>query len=425
MIKPSEGLSWYRATALASPEYPQLVGDHQADVCIIGAGYTGLSAALELAKAGYKVVVLEAVTVGYGGSGRNGGQICTGFSPGQAKVEAQVGKEDAQKCFDMAEEAKALIEDRIAEYNIDCDLTWGYLHVASKPRKVRDLHEMQEEWARYGYLDHHLLTKAEVEEKIGTTVYHGGLREGRAGHFHPLNYCIGLGWAAKRAGATIFEHSRVIRCETEGAPKTWTDMGSVAAKFMIIACDAYVNRLVDKLYYAMMPVTSFVVATEKLGPNRVKSLIRDNEAVADTNWVLDYFRRSRDDRLLFGGRASYSTLEPANLAANMKKRLVRIFPQLEEVAIEYSWGGYIGITYNRLPDMGRIGKSAFYAHGYSGQGVALANLYGKLMAEAIRGQAERFDLLSRFKHMPFPGGQLRLPMLVAAMAWYRLRDALG
>jgi gamma-glutamylputrescine oxidase len=425
MIKPSEGLSWYRATALPSPEYPPLTGDRQADVCIIGAGYTGLSAALELAKAGYRVVVLEAVTAGYGASGRNGGQICTGFSPGQAKIEAQLGREDAQKCFDMAEEAKALIEERISQHQIDCDLTWGYLHVASKPRKVRDLEEMQEEWARYGYFDHRLLSKAELEEKIGTTIYHGALREGHAGHFHPLNYCIGLASAARRAGVEIHEHSRVIRCETDAAPKAWTETGSVGAKYMIIACDAYVNRLVEKLYYAMMPVTSFVVATEKLGTDRVKNLIRDNEAVADTNWVLDYFRRSRDDRLLFGGRTSYSTLEPRNLASNMKKRLIRVFPQIEEAAIEYSWGGPIGITYSRLPDMGRIGASTYYAHGYSGQGVALANLYGKLMAEAIRGQAERFDLLAHFKHLPFPGGPVRLPMLVAAMAWYRLRDALG
>jgi gamma-glutamylputrescine oxidase len=425
MVKPSEGLSWYKATAAHSPEYPRLVGERHTDVCIVGAGYTGLSAALELAKAKYKVVVLEAETAGFGASGRNGGQICTGFSPGQAKVVAQVGEADAKKCFDLAEEAKALIEERIRTHNIDCDLTWGYLHVATKPRKARDLLEMQDEWVRYGYHDHQLLSKAQLQEKLGTTIYHGGLREARAGHFHPLNYCIGLGRAAVQAGAEIFERSRVIRLQTEGEPHAWTDTGSVRARFMIIACDAYVERLVDKLYYAMMPITSFVVASEKLGSNRARSLIRDNEAVADTNWVLDYFRRSSDDRLLFGGRAAYSKLEPSNLAANMKNRMLRIFPQLEDVAIEYSWGGYIGITYNRLPGMGRLGKSTYYAHGYSGQGVALANLYGKLMAEVIRGQSERFDLLARFKHLPFPGGDLRLPMLVAAMAWYRLKDALG
>jgi gamma-glutamylputrescine oxidase len=425
MTKPSEGLSWYRASAKPAPGYPRLLEEIAADVCVVGAGYTGLSAGLELAKAGYRTVVLEAETVGFGASGRNGGQICTGFSPGQARVVAQVGEADAKKCFDLAEEAKALIEERVRTHNIDCDLQWGYLHVATRPSKVKHLHEMQEEWARYGYHDHLLLSKAQLEEKVDTSAYHGALREGRAGHFHPLNYCIGLGRAAAEAGAQIFERSRVVRLETEGEPRAWTEAGSVECKFMIIACDAYVGRLVNKLYYAMMPITSFVVATETLGRNRAQSLIRDNEAVADTNWVLDYFRRSSDDRLLFGGRAAYSNIEPTNLRANMKRRMRRIFPQLDDVTIEYSWGGYIGITYNRLPDMGRLGKSTYYAHGYSGQGVALANLYGKLMAEVVRGQSERFDLLARFRHLPFPGGHLRLPMLVAAMGWYRLRDALS
>jgi gamma-glutamylputrescine oxidase len=425
MIKSSEGMSWYRATAVPSPAYPRLSGEVRADVCIIGAGYTGLSAALELAQAGYRTVVLEAEVVGFGASGRNGGQICTGFSPGQAKVVAQLGEADAKKCFDLAEEAKALIEERILRHHIDCDLTWGYLHVAKSQSKVRHLREMKEEWEHYGYLDHKLLTREELEDKLGTKVFYGGLREGRAGHFHPLNYCLGLAGAASAAGAQIHEDSRVLRVQMAGRPEAWTDAGHIKADNMIIACDAYVGRLTDKLYYGIMPVTSFVSATERLGPNRARSLIRDNEAVADTNWVLDYFHLSSDDRLLFGGRASYSNYEPPNLRSNIKRRMLRIFPQLGDVAIDYAWGGYIGITYNRLPALGRLGPSTYYAHGYSGQGVALANLYGKLMAEAIRGQSERYDLLARIKHLPFPGGSFRLPMLVAAMAWYRLRDALS
>lgn len=425
MAKPSEGLSWYAVTKRYARTYPQLVGELHADVCIIGAGYTGLSAALELADAGYSVAVLEAETVGFGASGRNGGQICTGFSPGQSRVIAQVGKSDAVKCFALAEEAKTIIEQRIRQYDIPCDLTWGYLHVAPKASKVRDLREAEEEWTGLGYTDLKFYSKPELAAKLGTDVYHGGLREGRAGHFHPLNYCLGLAEAAAARGVQIFEHSRVVRCETQGEPSAWTAQGHIRAKFMIVACNAYIEQLVKKLYYAIMPVTSFVVATDVLGSNHARALIPDNEAVADTNWVVDYFRRSTDDRLLFGGRAAYSKLEPANLAASIKKRMLRVFPQLKDSSIEYSWGGLIGITYNRLPDMGRLGKSTYYAHGYSGQGVALANLYGKLMAEVIRGQSERFDLLARFRHMPFPGGDLRLPILVAAMAWYRLRDALA
>lgn len=425
MVKPSEGLSWYGDTRLYSPSYPSLAGDIATDVCIIGAGYTGLSAALELAEAGYKVVVLEAETVGFGASGRNGGQICTGFSPGQSKVVAQVGKDDAVKCFRLAEEAKSLVEQRITTHDISCDLTWGYMHVAPKASKLRELDEAEEEWRGLGYTDLQRFTKDELADRLGSKAYFGALREGRAGHFHPLNYCLGLAEAAARAGVEIYENSRVVRCETEGEPGAWTTAGSVKARFMIVACNAYIEKLVRKLYYAVMPVTSFVVATEKLGPNRAASLIPGNEAVADTNWVVDYFRRSSDDRLLFGGRAAYSKLEPKDLRRSIRNRMLRVFPQLSDVNIAYAWGGYIAITYNRLPDMGRLGKSTYYAHGYSGQGVALANLYGKLMAEVIRGQSERFDLLARFRHFPFPGGHFRLPILVAAMAWYRIRDALA
>ncbi len=328
MAKPSESLSWYRATARPYSAYPKLDGDSTADVCIIGAGYTGLSAALELARAGRRVIVLEAETVGYGGSGRNGGQICTGFSPGQGVVAAQVGRDDARKCFRLAEEAKGLIEDRIRVHAIECDLNWGYLHCATKESKLRHLQEMQEEWVNEGYRDLQLLTKAELEEKLGTRAYFGALRESRAGHFHPLDYCNGLARAAAQAGARIHEQTRVTRCDAEGEPRAWTATGVVTAKYMIVACNAYIDRLVSKLYHAMMPVTSFVVATEKLGNERARALIRDNEAVADTNWVLDYFRRTADDRLLFGGRAAYSNLEPSDLAASIKARLERIFPQL-------------------------------------------------------------------------------------------------
>jgi gamma-glutamylputrescine oxidase len=425
MVESSANISWYSASARAPVAYPVLEGDRNVDVCIIGAGYTGLSAALELARAGRRVVVLEAERVGFGASGRNGGQICTGFSLGQAPVRAQVGADDARKCFALTQEAKLLLEERISTHNIECDLTWGYLHCAPKESMVRDLRKMEEDWRNEGYGDLQFLSKADLAPKLATTAYRAALREGWAGHFHALDYCHGLARAAAEAGAEIFEGTRVRRCETDGEPRAWTSTGEVRAKYMIIACNAYVGRLVNKLYYAMMPVTSFVATTEPLGIERARSLIRDNEAVADTNWVVDYFRRTRDDRMLFGGRASYSKIEPSDLKASMKSRLIRIFPQLADVAIEYAWGGWIAITHNRLPDLGRIGKSTYYAHGYSGHGVALANLYGRLMAEVIRGQSERFDLLARFRHFPFPGGQLRLPILIAAMAWYRLRDALA
>ena len=417
--------SYYEATANRKITTQPLSGDVSTDVCVIGAGYTGLSAALELAKAGFKVVVLEAETVGFGASGRNGGQICTGFSPGQSRLEAQFSKADAKRCFDMAEESKRLIEERIAAHKIDCDLTWGYMHCIPKPHQFKDLQAWAEEYDALGYGGNTLLTKPELEVKLGSNIYHGALRESRAGHLHPLNYCLGLAAAAQKAGVQIHEHTQVMDVDTGPAPKARTASGTVSAKFMVIAGNAYLGRLVKPLYGRIMPVGSYIIATEPLGANMAKSLISDNEAVANTNFIVDYFRRSSDTRMLFGGRASYSTIEPTNLAEYMRPRMTHVFPQLKDVRLDFAWGGFIAITSNRLPDCGRLSPTVYYAHGYSGQGVALSGLYGKLMAEAIRGQAERFDLFAKIKHLPFPGGAIRTPLLVAAMAYYRIRDALS
>jgi gamma-glutamylputrescine oxidase len=417
--------SYYQASANQTLTCSPLEGDVTTDVVVIGAGFTGLSAALELSEAGYKVIVLEAETIGFGASGRNGGQICTGFSSGQAKLAAQLGAADARKCFDIAEEAKRLIEHRIATHNIECDLKWGYLHCAAKPSQANEFRAWKDEMESLGYEGCTLLSKSALEERLGTTLYHGALREPRAGHFHPLNYTLGLARAAISKGAIIHEHSRVIDTETGSKPWAKTAHGTVTAKFMIIAGNAYLNKTVGKLYGRVMPVTSFIATTEPLGEEAARRLIRDNEAVADTNFILDYFRLTQDNRLLFGGAANYSTLEPADVGAFMKKRIINVFPQLSHVQIDHAWGGYIAITSNRIPDCGRLSPTTFYAHGYSGQGVALAGMYGKLMADAIRGTAERFDLLSRIKHLPFPGGAFRTPLLVAAMLWFRMRDAFG
>jgi gamma-glutamylputrescine oxidase len=417
--------TYYQASANRVISTQALEGDVTADVCVIGAGYTGLSAALELASAGFKVVVLESETIGFGASGRNGGQVCTGFSPGQGPLNSQLGKVDAKRCFDMAEEAKTLITDRMALHKIECDLQWGYLHCIPKPKHMAHLKEWAEDYEALGYGGNSLLSKEELSEKLGTNIYHGALRESHAGHLHPLNYCLGLAAAAIKAGAVIHERSPVIEVDTGAKPFARTAKAKVSAKFMVIAGNAYLGRLVKPIYGHVMPVGSYIIATEPLGEARAKSLIRDNEAVADTNFILDYYRRSADHRLLFGGRANYSTLAPADLASYMRPRMTKVFPQLGDVKIDFAWGGFIAITSNRLPDCGRLSPTVYYAHGYSGQGVALAGLYGKLMAEAIRGTAERFDLLARVKHLPFPGGVLRTPLLVAAMTYFKLRDALS
>jgi gamma-glutamylputrescine oxidase len=425
MPKSIDSRSYYQATANDQITGESLKGEVKADVCVIGAGYTGLSAALELATAGYKVVVLESETIGYGASGRNGGQVCTGFSSGHRKIVNQLGKQDARKCFALAEESKALLKQRIADHRIDCDLTWGYMHVVPKPHLVDELKSWRDEYAELGVSGTSLLDKPELEKKLGSTIYHGALRESDAGHLHPLNYCLGLARAVIKAGAIIYDNSRVTDIDTSSAPSATTTRGKVKAKFMVIAGNAYLGRTVKSLYGRVMPVASYIIATEPLGENRAKSLIADNEAVANTNFIVDYYRRSKDHRMLFGGRASYSTFEPPSLATYMRPRMTHVFPQLKDVKIDFAWGGYIAITSNRVPDCGRLSPTVYYTHGYSGQGVALSGLYGKLMAEAIRGTAERFDLLAKVKHLPFPGGPARTPILVAAMMYYRIRDALS
>ncbi|MGI9415350.1 MAG: NAD(P)/FAD-dependent oxidoreductase [Hyphomicrobiales bacterium] len=425
MTRPSDSLSYYRASANPHAGHPRLEGEHEADVCVIGAGFTGLSAALELAERGFSVAVLEAETVGWGASGRNGGQICTGFSSGMEKLEAQAGKDDARKCWALSEEAKTLMRSRIERYGIQCDLKWGYVHVAPKAGGLPELLEMQEGYAAYGYDKTEVLDKAALEDRLGSTIYHGGLRDAGAGHLHPLNYCLGLADAAVSHGARIFEHSAVTRVETDASPAAHTAGGVVRAKFIVIAGNAYLGKTVPALYPRIMPVGSFILATEPLGENRARSLIRDDDAICDTNFVVDYFRLSGDRRMLFGGRCSYSTVEPRDLQGFMRPRMLKVFPQLDDVKLDYCWGGYIGITVNRIPDIGRLSDTVYYAHGYSGQGVALTGIYGKVIAEAVAGQAERFDVLSQFKHTPFPGGPIRTPMLVAAMLYYRMRDLLG
>ncbi|MFO1033772.1 MAG: FAD-binding oxidoreductase [Hyphomicrobiales bacterium] len=417
--------TYYEASAHPHASFPALVGDVSADVVVVGGGFTGVSAALELAEAGYKVVLLEAGRIGSGASGRNGGQICTGFSPGQARLETQVSHADALKCFALAEEAKLLIEERIAKYKIACGLQWGYLHCIPKPGQMDMLKAWLEEYEALGYGGCTLLNKEQLQAKLGSTLYHGAMREPRAGHFHPLNYLLGLAAAAAKAGVIIHENSKVVELETGATPFARTEKGKVTARFMVIGGNAYLGRVAPALTGRVMPVTSYIITTEPLGEARAKSLIMDNEAVADTNFILDYYRRTEDNRLLFGGRASYSTLEPRDIAAYMRRYMVKVFPQLADVKISHAWGGYIAITSNRIPDCGRLSPTTYYAHGYSGQGVALAQMYGKLMSEAIRGTAERFDLLARFRHLPFPGGPIRTPMLTAAMLYYRLRDALS
>jgi len=395
-----------------------------ADVCVIGGGIAGCSTALELAERGYKVVLLEGQRIGWGASGRSGGQAIGGFASGQSKLVQQVGVENAKRMWDISVEGLQLIRDRVAKYDIDCDLHWGQMLVAIKARQ-RDalLQEQRETEETYGYRQLEFLERAQVESLLETKRYIAGLYDRGSGHLHPLNYTLGLAAAASAAGVSIYERSLVTKISYDQPAIVTTATGRVGAKYVVLCCNAYLNSLVPSLRSRIMPVGTYIIATESLGEARMQKLMRENIAVSDINFVLDYFRRSADHRLLFGGRVSYSGLDPFNTASATRKRMLKVFPQLADVRVEYAWGGYVDITMNRAPDFGRVAPHIYYLQGFSGHGIALTGIAGRLAAEAIAGQAERFDLFTRLKHRNFPGGELlRTPALVLAMLWYRARD---
>ncbi|MBF0333841.1 MAG: FAD-binding oxidoreductase [Alphaproteobacteria bacterium] len=415
---------YYQATAHPAPRRPALRGALACDVCVIGAGYTGLLAALELAERGFRVAVVEAHRVGWGASGRNGGQIVTGYSTDMSRVRRLTGVDDARLLWRMAEEAKTIVADRIARHAIDCDLRWGYLFAAAKPRHLAGLAEMAEDWARdYGYGRATPLDRAGLAAELGGGAYFGGLKDEGGGHLHPLNYALGLARAAEAAGVTLFEDSAALSVDADAATLR-TAEGEVRANHLILCGNAHVGRLVPEAARRILPVATQMIATAPLGAERARRLIPSGAAVSDTNHIVDYFRLSADGRLLFGGGASYWSDGAGDPARAIGKRMRRVFPELADVAIEHAWTGHVAITANRMPWFGRVGRRLWFAHGYSGHGVLLTAIAGRLLAEAVAGTEERFDVYARIPHAPFPGGRARAPLLALAMAWYRLLDLL-
>ena len=433
MTVPGHVDSWYAASADIPPLRPPLAGETRCDVAVVGGGFTGLSAALTLAERGYDVVLLEARRIGWGASGRNGGQIVTAYNRSMEEIAGLVGPEDARRLWDMGEESKDILRDRVARHGIDCDLKWGYLLAALKRRHLAELHETAAEWASYGYHFARMVTRSDVRSLVGAPRYVGGLLDSGSGQLHPLKYALGLAEAAKAAGVRIHEDSAVDRLDRNGAASDGavlhTDGGSVRADFIVLAGNAYLPALspdIDTtLRPAIMPTATYMIATEPLDPERAERVLPSDLAVADVNFVLNYYRLSADRRMLFGGGVSYSTLERPGLANALARRMTHYLPDMEGARIDHVWGGNVAITLNRLPHFGRAAPNVFFAHGFSGHGVALTGLAGQLLAEAVAGAAERFDVFARIPHRPFPGGRLlRMPALVLAMMWYRLRDLL-
>ncbi len=418
--------SWYAETVQPLAPFAPAEGALSCDVCVVGSGFTGLSAALHLAERGFDVILLEAQRVGFGASGRNGGQVGTGQRLDQGALESMVGKGPARALWDLSLESVALVRDLAARHAPDAGYAPGIIHAAHRERYVSEFHAYAEKLARdYDYHQIRPLDRAALHELVGSPAYHGGDIDMGGGHLHPLRYALGLARAAQAAGVRIFEGSRVTAISKSDPARVTTEAATITARFVALGLNGYAGRLVPELSARVMPINNFIAATRPMSDAERDAVVRGNHAVADSKFVINYFRFSEDNRLLFGGGESYGYRFPADIAAKVRKPMEEIFPQLKGIEITHAWGGTLGIAFNRMPHVARLSGNVLSASGFSGHGVAMATLAGKLMAEALAGQAERFDVMASVPSPQFPGGaSLRWPLMVAAMLWFSLRDRL-
>jgi gamma-glutamylputrescine oxidase len=418
--------SYYAASANPSPERPPLQGSVEADVCIVGAGYTGLSSGIALAEAGYKVVVIEQARVGWGASGRNGGQIVHSFSRDIDVIEASYGRKVAEPLGAMLFEGARILRERVAKYNISCDLKDGGIYAAETPRKVDQLREHKALWEKWGHRDLSLEEDpAEIRKLVNSDRYAGLLVDRTGGHFHPLNLALGEAAALESLGGVIYEQSAVTKIERGAKPVVRTAHGEVRARFVIVACNAYIGDLEPELAAKTMPCGTQVIATEPLGA-LADSLIPSDYCVEDNNFLLDYYRLSGDKRLIYGGGVIYGARDPAHVESIIVPKMLKTFPQLRGAKVEFGWTGNFSLTLSRLPQVGQLSDNIYYSQGCSGHGVTFTHLIGVLLGEAIRGNAERMGAFAKLPHYPFPGGRaLRVPFTAAGALWYSLRDRLG
>lgn len=418
--------SYYAASRNQQVEYPALTGSVDTDVCVIGAGYTGLSTALFLLEHGFSVTVLEAARVGFGASGRNGGQIVNSYSRDIDAIERQVPAEQARLLGDMAFEGARIIRDRVARYGIECDLKDGGVFAAITPKQLGHLEAQKKLWERYGHTQLELMDQQRIREVVGTDRYIGGMLDMSGGHIHPLNLALGEAAAVASLGGAIHEQSPATRIDRGERPVVHTPNGQVRANFVVVAGNAYLGGLVPELAAKSMPCGTQVITTEPLSDELAHSLLPQDYCVEDCNYLLDYFRLSADKRLIYGGGVVYGARDPADIEAIIRPKMLKTFPQLKDVKIDFTWTGNFLLTLSRLPQVGRLGDNIYYSQGCSGHGVTYTHLAGKVLAEALRSQAERFDALASLPHYPFPGGQLmRVPFTALGAAYYQLRDRLG
>jgi gamma-glutamylputrescine oxidase len=423
---PGHTSSWYAASANNKTVRTALQGDQDADICIIGAGFTGLSAALELAEKGFSVIVLEGERIGFGASGRNGGQIVNGYSRDLETIAGRYGQQKAIQLGEMSLEGGQIIRDRVVKYNIDCDLMDGGFFAAFTPKQIKGMEANKAHWEKHGHTGLEMVSQSEVGKYVKSDRYAGGMIDRLGGHIHPLNYVLGEAAAIESLGGRIFENSRVISVEQGETPVVRTAQGKVAAKYVLVCGNAYLGKLLPEIGERMMPVSSQVMATEPLDAALIEELLPANYCVEDANYILDYYRRTSDNRLLYGGGIGYGGSDPADLTSVIRPNMLKTFPQLQNTKIDFAWSGNFALTLTRIPHIGRLSQNVYFSHGDSGHGVTTTQLLGKILGEAVAGHAERFDVWSSLPNYPFPGGKtFRVPLTMLGAWWYGLRDKLG
>lgn len=410
--------SYYAASANWQTGYPRLESELQVDVVIVGGGFSGVSTAVELCERGYKVALVEARRISWGASGRNGGQIIGGLGHNPDNFRRTVGSDGVKAIYQMGDECVDIVRDRVEKYNIDCDLKWGYCEAALRPKHLRAYQSWAEEDS-----DMELLDKKQLRDYINSDIYLGGYYKSDWGHLQPLNLCIGEAKVAEGLGAQIFEQSPVSKITYGENPVVHTEKGCIRANYVVVCGNAYLGKLIPYLDNRVLPSTSCIIATEPLTEQQVEETLRKDVAVCDSRTALDYYRLSADKRMLFGGLSNYTGLEPANVTEIMRAKMINVFPNLKTLAIEYKWSGQMGISIRRIPQVGRLEGNVMYIGGYSGHGVAPTHIMGRVIAEAIDGNSERFDIMSKILHYPWPGGKLlRRPAMAVGMMYYKLKD---
>lgn len=418
--------SWYAASANDRRIRPALSENVDCDVCVVGAGFTGISAALSLAERGFSVVVLEAERIGFGASGRNGGQIVNGYSRDLATIANRYGQDKASRLADMSLEGGAIIRERVAKYGIDCDLRTGGFFAAFTEKQMRELETHKRNWERYGHTGLEMVSASEVGTYVQTDRYAGGMIDRLGGHIHPLNMVLGEARAFEQLGGRIFERSRVLQLDEAKRRIVRTAAGSVTCDYVLICGNAYLSPQFPEISERVLPVSSQIIATEPLDKALAHSLLPADFCVEDANYVLDYFRRTADNRILYGGGIGYDGRDPSDIVEAIQPKMLQTFPQLEGVKVQYAWGGNFALTLTRVPHVGRLSPYVYFSHGDSGHGVTTTHLLGKILGEAVAGHAERFDLWASLPNLPFPGGsRFRVPITRLGAWWYGLRDRLG